>query len=166
VEEEATMEVGVQLPWLRDVTDDSGRPLNWRDTRRNRIVFFTHAGECAACSSYAQGLVELRDHLTGLDGELWLAGPTADDLAGAAPDVVRATGDADRRLRRRCDLSPTDARVVVADRWGQIWQTAVADHRHTLIDAADVLETIRFIAVQCPECETPDQPPGDWSTVR
>jgi len=65
------MDVGHQLPWLRDVTDDDGRSLNWRDTRRNHLVFLSQ-----------------------------------------------------------------------------------------------VLETTRFIAVQRPECETLDQPTGDWRSVR
>lgn len=160
------MDVGAQLPWLRGVTDDSGRPLDWCDTRRNRVVFFTHAGECGACSGYAHDLLELRDRLAGWDGELWLVGATADDVAPGAEDVVRATGDADHRLRRRCGLSSSDAQVVIADRWGQVWQTSLADDHHTLVDPADVLETTGFIAVQCPECETPDQPAGDWSSVR
>ncbi len=160
------MEVGDQLPWLHDVTDDHGRPLDWRDTRRNRIVFFTHPGACAGCSSHARDLVALRAHLSRWDGDLWLVGDTADDVMPEADDVIRVTGDTDHLLRQRCGLSADDARVAVADRWGQIWQTAVADDRHTLVAPADVLETIKFIAIQCPECETLDQPAGDWSSVR
>ncbi|HSJ43814.1 MAG TPA: hypothetical protein VK923_03925 [Euzebyales bacterium] len=161
-----TMDVGDQLPWLQNVIDDSGRPLNWRDTRRNRVVFFTHPGECAACTSYACDLMELRARLATWDGDVWLVGRAADTSSPAAEDVVRITGQADHRLRTRCDLSSTDAWVAVADRWGQIWQTAMADEHHTLVDPADVIETTRFIAIQCPECETLDQPAADWSAVR
>jgi hypothetical protein len=155
------MDVSDQLRWLHNATDDSGRPLNWRDTRRNRVVLFTHPGGCAECSSYARDLLELGDSLDRWDGDLWLVGDIADGIARTVTDVVRVTGDADRGLRQRCDLSPDDARVVVADRWGQIWQTAVADDHHTLVDPADVLETTKLIAIQCPECETLDQPTGD-----
>ena len=56
--------------------------------------------------------------------------------------------------------------MVIADRYGQIWQTATADDQHVLVDAADVLATTRWIAIQCPECETLDQPAGDWNSVR
>lgn len=160
------MEVGDQLPWLRHLTDDDGRSLNWRDTRRNRIVLFTHRGACAACSTQARALAELRGRLSTWDGDLWLVGDTADAVMPEATDVVRITGDAADRLRQRCGLPPDDARLVVADRWGQIWQTAVADEHHVLVDPAAVLETTMFIALQCPECETLDQPAADWSSVR
>lgn len=159
------MDVGDQLRWLHNATDDSGRPLNWRDTRRNRVVFFTHPGVCAACSSYTRALLDVRDDLDRWDGDIWLVGDIAEGGAPPVTDVVRVTGDGDHQLRQRCGLSPDDARVVVADRWGQIWQTAVADDRHSLVDPAEVLETTKFIAIQCPECETLDQPTGDWSTV-
>jgi hypothetical protein len=159
------MHVGDQLRWLHNATDDSGRPLNWRDTRRNRVVFLTHPGRCAACSSYAHALLDIRDGLQRWDGDIWLVGDIAESSEPSVADVTRVTGDGDHRLRRGCGLSADDARVVVADRWGQIWQTAVADERHTLVDPADLLETTKFIAIQCPECETLDQPTGDWSNV-
>jgi len=111
-------------------------------------------------------MLELGDSLDRWDGDLWLAGETANAVTPEVEDVVRVTGDADRWLRQRCGLSPDDTRLVVADRWGQIWQTAVADDHHILVDPAEMLETTRFIAVQRPECETLDQPTGDWSSVR
>lgn len=160
------MKVGDQLPWLRDATDDNGRPLNWRDMRRNRVVFFTHPDRCAACTSYAHALVERGDRLATWDSDLWLVGATASDVVPDGAGVLRVTGDADQRLRHRCGLRPDDARLVVADRWGQIWQTAAADDDHVLVDPGDVLETTTWIATQCPECETLDQPTGDWSSVR
>lgn len=160
------MDVGEQLPWLHDLTDDDGRPLNWRDTRRNRVVFFGHPRGCATCSSYARDLLDLRDALDQCDGDLWLIGDIADSPARSVTGVAGITGDAAHRLRKRCGLSPADAWVAVADRWGQIWQAAAPDDRHTLVDPAEVLKTTEFIAVQCPECETLDQPTGDWSTVR
>lgn len=155
------MEIGDQLPSLHGVTDDDGRPLNWRDARRNRIVFFTHQRDCTKCSSQAIDLLELRARLAQWDGDLWLAG------GAVTPDVdgICVTGDAEHRLRQRCGLLPDDATVVVADRWGQIWLVASTDDRHVLVDPADVLETTKFIALQCPECETLDQPAGDWSSV-
>jgi hypothetical protein len=161
-DEEAIMDVGAQLPWLHDETDQRGRPLDWRDTRRNRIIFFTHPGDCAACSTYARRLVDLRDRLDLWDGDVWLIGDIAGSTTQPVGDVVGVTGNADRRLRQRCNLPPTDARVVVADRWGQIWETTIADDRHNLMDPEDVLETTKFIAIQCPECHTLDQPPSGW----
>lgn len=157
------MIVGDQLPSLSHVTDDNGRALNWRDARRNRIVFFAHPGECAECSGNARALLELRARLAKWDGDLWLVG---DAVIPEAVDVIRVTGDADHRLRQGCGLSPEDATLVVADRWGQVWQVAPTDDRHVLVETADVLETTKFIAIQCPECETLDQPAGDWSSVR
>ena len=159
------MDVGHHLPWLRAVTDDSGRPLNWRDARRSRVVFFTHPGACGDCARLAAGLLETRDALRRSDSDLWFVGDSVPPVTTTADDVRRVTGDAERGLRTRAGVSEDGAWLIVADRWGQVWQAAAADDRHTLATPADALETAWFIAVQCPECETLDQPTDDWSSV-
>lgn len=157
--------VGSVLPWMSDATDDRGRPLDWRDAQRNRIVLFTHPATCQQCVDYAHDLLESHDELARWDGQLWLSGDSVDVGASLPDDIARITGADDRRLRQGCGLSMAAAHIVVADRWGQIWQTTATDHDHGLPDVADVVETTRFMALQCPECETLDQPVGDWTRI-
>jgi ribosomal protein S27E len=161
------MEVGAILPSLTGLEDQRGKLLDWRDMRRNRIVLFAHPGTCAGCSGYARQLIALQEHFALWDGDVWLLGGSLAQLAEHIPaDRARIAGDPARRAHQRCGLPEQRAVVVVADRWGQVWDIATSDDDHALPDPADLCATTQFIAVQCPECETLDQPPGEWSTVR
>lgn len=165
-EEVATMDVGRQLPWLDDVADDRGRSLNWRDARRTRVVFFAHPDACPDCARHVRGLLDRRDSLSRADADVWvISGGAGDTHPVGADGVHTVTGAAADRLRRRCDLPTDEAWLIVADRWGQVWQAEAADDNHALVDPADAVETATFIGVQCPECETLDQPTVDWSHV-
>jgi ribosomal protein S27E len=162
-----SMEIGNILPALDDLEDQHGRPLNWRDMRRNRVVLFAHPGTCLRCASYGRQLIALRNRFAEWDGDVWLVGDSVAYLAEHAPDDhVRVVGDTARRAHRRCRLPERHAATIIADRWGQVWQIAISGGDHAFPDPADLCATAQFIAVQCPECETPDQPAGDWSTVR
>ena len=161
------MEVGNILPSLNGLEDHHGKPLDWRDMRRNRVVLFAHPGTCAGCASYGRQLIALQEHFALWDGDVWLVGESVAELAEHTLDYrARIIGDPARRAHQRCGLPEQRAVVVVADRWGQVWDIAISDDDHALRDPADLCATTQFIAVQCPECETLDQPAGDWSTVR
>ena len=43
--------------------------------------------------------------------------------------------------------------VVVADRWGEIYFIQGADHASGLPTADDLVEWVRFVQIQCPECQ-------------
>ena len=167
MELEVSVEVGSILPSLDGLEDQRGRPLNWRDMRRNRTVLFAHPGTCASCASYGTQLIALRDRFALWDGDVWLVGDSVARLAEhTSDDQVRIASDPTRRAHQRCRLPQQHAAVVVADRWGQIWQIAISGDNHALPDPTDLCVTTQFIAVQCPECDTLDQPVSDWSAAR
>jgi hypothetical protein len=43
--------------------------------------------------------------------------------------------------------------VVVADRWGEIYFIQATDRADSLPTAGDLIEWLRFVQVQCPECQ-------------
>ena len=43
--------------------------------------------------------------------------------------------------------------VVIADRWGEIYHVEGADHASDLPTADDLIEWVRFVRLQCPECQ-------------
>jgi hypothetical protein len=71
-------------------------------------------------------------------------------------------------LARRTDLESDDVRlvvtadtvpgvpapgVIVADRWGEVWFVQGAEQADRLSTADDLVEWVRFVQVQCPECQ-------------
>jgi hypothetical protein len=43
--------------------------------------------------------------------------------------------------------------VVVADRWGEVYYVQAADRASQLPAPAELLEWLRFVQIQCPECQ-------------
>ena len=64
-------------------------------------------------------------------------------------------------------LEPDDRpmhRVVIADRYGQVYETTDAEDPQTLPDARAFEEWFRFLATACPECGVLDDPrERDWT---
>jgi hypothetical protein len=55
------------------------------------------------------------------------------------------------------------AALVVTDEWGEVHFVADAGAGHELPSGEEIVTWIRFLAIQCPECEGPE---GDWRAVR
>lgn len=53
---------------------------------------------------------------------------------------------------------PSEAWVAVVDEWDQVFHVARIGPGHTFPDPADLLEWVRFVAIQCEECEGPEGP--------
>jgi hypothetical protein len=54
------------------------------------------------------------------------------------------------------------ATVVITDEWGEVYFVADAGPGHDFPAAVDIRDWIRFLAIQCPECEGPE---GGWRTI-
>ena len=51
---------------------------------------------------------------------------------------------------------------MIADEWGEVYSVADAGAGHRFPGAPEIIEWVRFLAIQCPECEGPE---GEWKTV-
>jgi hypothetical protein len=80
------------------------------------------------------GAVVFADHLRGR-----LADLTAHDTACVV------TGDA-------VAGAPSPG-IVIADRWGEIWHVQQAESNRDLPDADALIEWLRYVQMQCPECQ-------------
>jgi len=133
-----------------------------------RVVFFPHPDACDACQSYGTQLTALQDRLAEWDTDVWLVQRSVEDLADrlATGNSVRVVEDHDGRIRQRCEIGERAVVVLVADRWGQVWETADGADQHALPAATALHDTARFVDLQCSECEALDQPVCDWSVIR
>ena len=99
-----------------------------------RVLLLPHDG-CAICSEWA-----------------------AREL-GAVEQDVRGWGG--RILHLAPELRspwPGTAWLAVVDEWDEVYHVAVIGPDHAFPDARDVVEWVRFVAIQCPECEAPEWP--------
>lgn len=59
-------------------------------------------------------------------------------------------------------LASGKAMVIVTDEWGQVHFVSDAGAGHDLPAPIQIADWIRFLAIQCPECEGPE---GEWRTI-
>jgi len=71
--------------------------------------------------------------------------------------------DPDGDVRRRLGVPADRAALVIADRWGVVYNAVEADTARDLPPVDEVIEWVRYLATQCPECGVPDEPGrGEW----
>lgn len=110
------------------VRDLDGRTVAYTDIwqRRNLLLLSLPAGDTAA-----QALVEsVRQRSSELDGLAAALVLTADAVAGLTPSAA-----------------------VVADRWGEVHFAVEGRQSSELPSADELLDWLRFVQVQCPECQ-------------
>ncbi len=104
-------------------------------------------------------LEERRSELEEWDGRLVLIVPEARtgeaDDAAESPSRFPVLVDAAERLAGALSVRPPA--TVVADQWGEIHSVEETGREHRFPPPNDLVEWVRYRAVQCPECpgETP-----------
>ena len=140
--------VGELLPRLTLTSLGDGGTTTLRDGRGPRVIAILHGSRCEACRAYWRTLASVEPRVAEWEGRLLVI--LADD---SGPRETPAYGDP------KGDLASYAPALVVADEWGEVYEAMEAGAEHAWPAPDEVLEWVRFIAIQCPECEAPE---GDW----
>jgi peroxiredoxin len=143
---------GDRLPSFTGKTP-TGEEIRLRDfyMRRNLALVFTHGLECGACRHLLRHLAEKRAAVQAESGEIVavIAGESGDMPSLPYPVVV----DQDGQIHRHYGLFDASDRplvaVFLADRYGVIFETALADEGHALPSPDEVVSWLEFIACRC-----------------
>ncbi len=125
------LETGQRLPMMTVESVDGGAPVPLRRSGRKATVLVTLHRECDACRAYLDALAHEQAGIDEWDGRV------------AATFANEATADAG---------IPAPA-VLIADQWGELFVIEPAGNGHAFIEPAEVLSWLRYLAVQCPECQ-------------
>ena len=145
-----------RLPDLR-LADASGRalPLMPPGGRQVPVVVVMDRAECEACGAFLRRLAEAEPEMRAWDGRVVAVVPGGGDEAARVAESIHAPfpvlADPERKLARRMGIS--GAAVVVADPWGEVRYRHDTGAAHDLPDGAELVDWVRFVAIQCPECE-------------
>lgn len=129
---------GSRLPSL---VGADGRPV-WRPqyTRNPVVLAVLHGADCESCTDYRRNLVAARPDFRAWDGRLVVAEPQpVDDM------------EADTATVTVPDTFGGAPRVIVADRFGDVYHVREGGPAHELPEPRALEEWLRFIATQCPE---------------
>jgi hypothetical protein len=127
------------------------------DTGRTACVLVVvHSDRCDACREYVQDLCDQRPQLFEWGERLIVV---VRDPSEDPPDFDRTNLDVFIESEEKLSFSGTG--VIVTDEWGDIFHATAGHHR--FLSSTALAEWLRFIAMQCPECE---QPEGPWREIQ
>lgn len=152
-----TLTVGDRLPAVTlDAAD--GQPVELRRTRHDSSVLIVAHPDCEACRDYVASFAETGDELAAWGGRVMTVTPAAAPVTGGRFAGHRQLADPDDRVRSGVGLSAEQAAVLVTDRFGTVYLAQVGGAEHDLPTPQQLLEEVRHVVTQCPECGVPDDP--------
>jgi peroxiredoxin len=154
---------GTLLPSVSLAATPDGELVDLRGGRGPRVLVLMHAGACDGCQDFLRQIAPIATEVAEWGGRLLVVPEPEEDhdaLLGEAPPGMRVLSDPEQTVAR--DLGLTGAAVVIADEWGEIYFAAQSGTGHRLPLPEEIVSWVRFIAIQCPECE---QPEGEWRTL-
>lgn len=144
------------------VLPEVGDPRRWHiESDGSLVIFVAHSSDCPGCIGYAEDLAVQTDEFGWWGGRSTVVLPAADAPSAELAErlALRCVADTEGSARHRWHLGTSDAAVIVADRWGQVYLVANAGDGHSLPEpASDVRRVLTRIGIQCPECGVPDVP--------
>jgi hypothetical protein len=145
-----------RLPELSLVSEATGSPRPLQESGRTApVIVLAHGPDCGQCEAFLDHLAGEREAILDWDGQVVVVRSGAPDTDGGAEPAGRkslqALLDPDGLLARA--LAIEVPAVVIADQWGEIHCAAEAGADHQFISPAEVAEWVKYLAVQCPECQ-------------
>lgn len=160
-----TMTITGQIPRRGDqlidfsASNPDGERLSTRDfyMRRNLALAFTHGPSCDACRKLLRGMARQEAAARAEVGALLAVVPSDRAMLARLRDELDLSfplaADPDLALHRRYGLVTPDggalAAIFVADRYGTIFETSVADAAHRMLAAEEIPGWLEFIACRC-----------------
>jgi peroxiredoxin len=149
--------VGQSLPDLTLPGAPSGAPVSLRRRGRdNTVLIGLHGADCEACLAYLSGLAEAHETLRDWDGRVLavLQGSleAAETVRAARSLPFAVVSDAEERLRQGWGIE--GGSFLIADQWGELFLVQPGGEGvHDFPPPEEVAEWLRFVAIQCPECQ-------------
>ena len=128
---ETSLEKGQRLPMMSVEPVQGGAPVALRRAGRLATVLITMHPDCDECAAYVDALAERQSDIDDWDGRV---------VATYASDELAAAG------------IPAPA-VLIADQWGELFVVEPAGDDHGFIEPDEVVSWLRYLAIQCPECQ-------------
>lgn len=142
--------VGSFLPFDQLPSAPAGDPVSVRSSgRESTVLVRVHGTGCADCRRYLSDLAPAAPDFAAWGGRVTVIVPDAVD-AGAVMHADLALPFTVASEARELHLL-SGAGVIIADRFGHIFEVNDAGATHALPAPREVEEWLKFIGTQCPE---------------
>ena len=141
---------GDLLPRLTLEGGDGPRNAPWPGQLATLLVL-VHPDGCPACADYLGEVGDAVDDLRSWGTQV--VGVTPGPLPDHLPFLV--LGDEDNSGRRRLGIADDEAAVLLADRWGEVFEVAAFGGDHGFPLPRQLVESAKIVDVSCGECNVP-----------
>jgi peroxiredoxin len=136
------------LPDIELPSAQTGKPIPLRPSMgQTTILVSLHSTVCEGCRRYVEELASSSPEFEVWDGRLVIVAPGprtgAEQLR---PAFGAALADPSGQVS-----SPGDAAVIIADRYGHIYEACHAGEGHGLPSPQQLVEWLKFLGTLCPE---------------
>jgi hypothetical protein len=145
-----------RLPDVKLASAPGGSPTPLRPPGRvSPVLVLVDRAECESCRAWLGRLAAVSADIGEWDGRVIVVVPASPDqamrIANDAAKHFTVLGGPDRTLAARLGISIPA--LVIADQYGEIHHAAPLSDAHDLPDPAEVVGWLRYLAIQCPECQ-------------
>jgi peroxiredoxin len=154
---EQDLKLGIRrLPDVKLASAPGGSPTPLRPPGRvSPVLVLVDGAECEACRAWLGRLAAASADIGEWDGRVVVVVPASPDqairIADDAAKHFTVLTDPDRAVAARLGISAPA--LVIADQYGEIHHAASAGAPHAFPEPADVVDWLRYLAIQCPECQ-------------
>jgi hypothetical protein len=144
--------------WPATLKQPGTAEFSLRPVRGPRVIVTMHRSDCDECIGYAREIASVRDQVASWGGDIVVvAGEgTAASRPLLPPLGVPLLEDPEHIL------AVGRFSVIIVDQWGEVYFASEPEPVHCDVTPDDVVEWVKFIAIQCPECEGPE---GEWRNL-
>jgi hypothetical protein len=145
-----------RIPDLRlaPVAGGSAVPVRARG-RMSTVLLLRHHADCLACDEYTELLASRGADISDWDGRVLVVVAESDveGLLFETPAFPTFPTVIDQGNRLANALNAQAPALAVTDRWGEIHLMENAGAEHRFPSADEVVSWLRYLAIQCPECQ-------------
>jgi hypothetical protein len=148
---------GARVPPVVLKQPGGGGEVGLQPVRGPRVIVALHRPDCEECVAYAREVASIRDEVASWGGDIVV-------VAGASIPDTSVLHGLEVAVLKDPDNIIADGRlsVTIVDEWGEVYFASEPEGTHGRIAAEEVVEWVKFIAIQCPECEGPE---GEWRHI-
>ena len=144
---------GQSLPRLKLDSPDGPKHLT-RSGTQSTLVVYLHPEPCQPCAGYLEELApvaaDLREWATSL-----VAVVPADQADQADQEGPFPLLHDDAAARRQLGIGQDEAAVLLADRWGEVFEAAAVGADHGFPLPSQLVESAKILDLSCGECNVP-----------
>jgi len=134
------------------MTSAAGGPVRLNPPGRQNPVIVSLHPRCGECRAWLRRLADTIVELREWDAHVVAVAATQEDAVSLAADLpFPVAADAEGGFAARTGVA--GAGVVIADQWGEVHHVAGGGDGHDLPGPAEIVDWVRFLAIQCPECQ-------------